>query len=70
MIINYYYYWGGGAGRGIRLKDVGKKKKGVLRGKKFIYYNNLYRVICKNPIRKVKPNKIKINLIIKGNSNR
>ena len=26
MIINYYYYWGGG-GMGIRLKDMGKKKK-------------------------------------------
>ena len=27
----------------IRLKDVGKKeKKKVLKGEKFIYYNNLY----------------------------
>ena len=62
---------GGGAG-GIRLKDVGrkKKKKETLRGKKFIYYNNLYRVTYKNPVRKVKPSKIKINLIIKGNNNR
>ena len=61
---------------GIRLKNVGKKKKEkekgkkVLRGEKFIYYNNLYRVMCKNPVRKVKPKKTKINLIIKGNNNR
>ena len=26
--------------------------------------------MCKNPVRKVKPSKIKINLIIKGNNNR
>ena len=48
-------------------KEKGKK---ALRGKRFIYYNNLYRVIYKNPVRKVKPNKIKINLIIKSNNNR
>ena len=38
--------------------------------KKFIYYNNLYRVTYKNPVRKVKPKKTKTNLIIKGNNNR
>ena len=46
----------------------GKKK--ALRGKKFIYYNNPYRITCKNPAQKVKPSKIKPNLIIKGNNNR
>ena len=61
---------GGGGGGGIRLKDVGRKKKEVLRGKRFIYYNNLYRVTCKDPVRKVKPRKIKTNLRIKGNNNR
>ena len=52
----------------MRLKDVGRKKKGkeALRGERFIYYNNLYRVIYKNPIRKVKPKKTKTNLIIKA----
>ena len=33
MIINYYYYWEG-AGRGIRLKDMGRKKKKGLKGRK------------------------------------
>ena len=47
-----------------------EKKKKALSRKRFIYYNNLYRVIYKNPVRKVKPNKIKTNLIIKGNNNR
>ena len=69
MITNYYYYWGG-AGRGIRLKNIGKKKKKkALRGKRFIYYNNLHRVTYKNPVRKIKPRKTKTNLIIKGNNN-
>ena len=71
MLINYYYYWGGGGGGGMRLKDVGKKKKKeALKGKRFIYYNNLYWITYKNPVRKVKLNRIKVNLIIKGNSNR
>ena len=26
--------------------------------------------MCKNPVRKVKPSRIKVNLVIKGNSNR
>ena len=46
-----------------------KEKKKALRGERFIYYNNLYKFICKNPVRKVKLNRIKVNLIIKGNSN-
>ena len=71
MITSYYYYWGGGAGRGIRLKNVGKKKKKkALKGKRFIYYNKPHRVTYKNPVRKIKPSKIKINLIIKSNNNR
>ena len=47
-----------------------KEKKKALNGKKFIYYNNLYRVMYENPVRKVKPSKIKINLRIQGNNNR
>ena len=47
-----------------------RRKKKALREKKFIYYNNLHQVMCKNPVRKVKPSKIKTNLIIKGNNNR
>ena len=70
MIINYYYYWGG-AGAGNKVKRYKeKKKKKALRGKKFNYYNNLHRITYKNPVRKVKPSKIKIKLIIKGNNNR
>ena len=61
---------GRGQGGEMRLRDMGKKKKKALRGKRFIYYNNPYRLTYKNPIRKVKPSKIKINLIIKGNNNR
>ena len=61
----------GGVGRGNEIKRYGKKeKKKALRAKRFIYYNNLYRVTCKNPVRKAKPNKIKTNLIIKSNNNR
>ena len=62
--------WGVGGGE-IRLRDMGKrKKKKALRGERFIYYNNFYRVIYKNPVWKIKPSKIKTNLIIKGNNNR
>ena len=70
MIINYYYCWGGGRG-GNKVKRRGEKekRKKALRGERFIYYNNLYRVTYKNPVRKVKPKKTKINLIIKGNNN-
>ena len=72
MFISGYYCWGVGGGRRNKVKRYGEKEKGkeVLRGKRFIYYNNLYRVMCKNPVRKVKPSKIKINLVIKGNNNR
>ena len=70
MIMNYYYCWGGGeAGNKVK-KYREKKKKKALRGEKFIYYNNLHRIMYKNLIRKIKPRKIKINLIIKGNNNR
>ena len=71
MIINYYYYWGGG-GAGNKVKRCGEKekRKKALRGKRFIYYNNLYQITYKNPVRKVKPKKTKTNLIIKGNNNR
>ena len=63
---------GGGVGRGNKVKRCGKKekRKKALKGNKFIYYNNLYRIICKNPVRKVKPSRIKTNLVIKGNNNR
>ena len=71
MFINYCYCWEGGGWRN-KVKKCGKKekRKEALRGKRFIYYNNLYRVTCENLVRKVKPSKIKINLVIKGNSNR
>ena len=43
MIINYYYCCGG-AGRGNKIKRYKEKKekKEVLRGERFIYYNNPY----------------------------
>ena len=70
MIINYCYCWGGGkAGNKVKRRKEKEKGKKVLRGERFIYYNNLYRVMCKNPVRKIRPKKIKINLIIKGNNN-
>ena len=71
MITNDYYCWGGGKA-GNKVKKCGEKEEGkeALRGERFIYYNNLHRVMRKNPVRKVKPSKIKTNLIIKGNNNR
>ena len=53
----------------MRLKDIRKKeKKKALREENFIYYNNLHRIICKNPVRKIKPSKIKVSLIITDNN--
>ena len=46
-----------------------REKKEALRGEKCIYYNNLYRVMYKNPVREVRPSRIKVHLVIKGNSN-
>ena len=63
---------GGGGEAGNKVGRCGEKEKGkkALRGERFIYYNNLYWVICKNFVRKVKLKKTKVNLIIKGNNNR
>ena len=47
---------------------MGKKK--ALKGERFIYYNNLHRITCKSPVRKVKPSKIGANLIIISNNTR
>ena len=70
MINNCYYYWGGdGVRNKVKRYREKKEKKKALRGKKFIYYNNLHRVTYKNPVRKVKPSRIKANLIVKGNNN-
>ena len=57
--------WGEGGGENKVKKCRRKeKRKKALRRKSFIYYNNLRRVICKNPFRKVELSKIRVGLII------